>query len=93
MNQKLSISLLVGGLATFLMSLSEFIGNHETWQSLSTPASIGHIMLLTATFCMALTGALGTQLPRGARQTRSTDNAKVDINLVEKKSLDCEENV
>lgn len=64
MNQKLSLSLFFGGLAAFLSGLSELFTSHETWLSLTTTASVGHIMYLTSTFCMTIAGALGTQLPR-----------------------------
>ncbi len=64
MNQKLSLSLFFGGLAAFLTSLGEFFSSHQTWTSMSAPSEVGHIILMTATFCMTVAGALGTQLPR-----------------------------
>lgn len=68
MNQKLAIGLLVGGLATFLTSLAEFFSTHTTWSSMSAPNEIAHIITMTATFCMIVAGALGTQLPRDKDQ-------------------------
>lgn len=74
MNQKLSLSLFFGGLAAFLTSLGEFFSAHETWHSMSAPNEVGHIILMTATFCMTVAGALGTQLPRNK-------NSRVDDKL------------
>lgn len=89
MNQKLSIGLFVGGLATFLTSLGNFIGEHDTWQSVLAPSEVGHIMLMTATFCMTIAGALGTHV-RFSKNSRKTD--RVDMNKIESSSLekDCE---
>lgn len=64
MNQKLSLSLFFSGLATFLMSLGELLSSHENWSSLSAPSEVGHIILITASFCMTVAGALGVNLPR-----------------------------
>ena len=64
MNQKLSLALLVGGLATFLTSLAEVFSSHQSWHEMSSPSEVAHIMVLTATFCMVIAGALGTNLPR-----------------------------
>jgi hypothetical protein len=86
MNQKLAIALFFGGLAAFLSGLGEFFSSHETWQSLSTPMSIGHIMYLTSTFCMTIAGALGTQLPR-SKNTRVNDRLpkeSIEVTMIQK---------
>lgn len=79
MNQKLSISLLCSGLATFLTSLGELLAAHKSWSELSTPSEIGHIVIITAAFIVTLTGALGTQLPR-SKNERVTDIKLQELN-------------
>lgn len=64
MNQKLSIGVFFTGLASFLTSLAEFFSTHQTWQSMSTPTEVSHIVFMTASFCMIIAGALGINLPR-----------------------------
>lgn len=64
MNQKLSIGLLFGGLATFLTTLGEFVSSHNTWRELSGPHEIGTIAIITGSFIFTIFGALGTKLPR-----------------------------
>jgi hypothetical protein len=83
MNQKLSISMFAGGLATFLTSLGELLTNHQTWHELSSPHEIASVMIITGSFIFTVIGALGTKLPR-ANDQRIGD---VDINKVEKGSL------
>lgn len=79
MNQKLSISLLMGGLGTFLTSLGELIGNHSSWVELSTPHEISSIMILTGSFILTIVGALGTKLPR-SHNSRVSDSKLIEIN-------------
>lgn len=82
MNQKLALSLFFGGLATFLSSLGELLSMHKSWTELSAPNEIGHITLITASFCMVIAGALGVQLPREGRKTdRVSDQKLSDINM------------
>lgn len=84
MNQKLSISLFCTGLTTFITSLYELLSKHNSWSEMSTPGEVGHIMLITGSFIVAILGALGTQMPRD-KNSRITD--KVDIKKVEPSSL------
>jgi hypothetical protein len=76
-NQKLSLSLFFGGLATFLMALGEFLTTHPSWASLGSPAEVGHIIILVASFCMAIAGALGIQLPRNSRSGDRVSDTKL----------------
>lgn len=79
MNQKLALSVFFSGLTTFLMSLGEFFSSHQTWQSMSTPNEIGHVIIMTATFCMTVAGALGINLPRDKNQRVSDKEPKENI--------------
>lgn len=74
MNQKLSLSLFFAGLPTFLTSLGEFLARHHSWTEMTHPAAVGHLVLMTGSFCCTIFGALGTQLPRDGRHAdRVTD--------------------
>jgi len=62
MNQKLSWSLLVGGLALFLTDLSHVLATHATWGYFATPPAAGEIVGAMATALVAVIGALGVRL-------------------------------
>lgn len=64
MNQTLSKSLIVAGLALFLYQLGELLGNHSTWSELSTPGAIGEFVKLGGGVLLAVVGALGTDIPK-----------------------------
>lgn len=79
MNQKLSISMLFGGLGTFFTTLGEFLSQHQSWHELSGPHEVGSIIIITGSFVVTIVGALGTQMPRD-KSSRVGDNIpKEDI--------------
>lgn len=71
-NQKVAWSLFVGGLATFLTSIGEFLSAHNSWAEMGTPKEVGHILIISGSLCVALFGALGANLPR--EQNSRTDD-------------------
>ena len=73
------------GISIFLMSIGEFLTQHDTWTDLTSPSDAGHLLLITGSFVATIVGALGTSIRTG-RHTRSTD--RVDLNRVEPRSLD-----
>ncbi len=80
MNQKLSLSLFFSGLATFLSSIGEVLSHYQSWNQMTTPNEIGHIIIITASFIMTVVGALGTQLPRSNKNERVTDQKLNELN-------------
>jgi hypothetical protein len=83
MNQKFSLVLFCTGLVAFMISLGNFVSQHQTWVELTTPGAVGHIILLAASFISAIVGALGTQLPRynGYKYSdRVSDKKIIEIN-------------
>lgn len=89
-NQKLAWSTFAGGLSTFLMSLAEFLANHNTWNEMTAPKEVAHILVMSASLIMTVIGALAANLPR-EKNTRVDDSdsnqGSVNLNKVEKESL------
>lgn len=67
MNQRAAWGAFVGGLATFLFTVSEILSRHQAWSEFTaTPAGVSHVLLIGAAFAVLVCGALGVQLPRSS---------------------------
>lgn len=78
MNQKLSWSIFIGGLATFLTSIGDLLVVHHTWEDLLTPIEVGHLLLIGGSFCITLMGALNVQLTRGGLHFDRVTDSKLN---------------
>lgn len=81
MNQKLAWSTFVGGLVTLLTMLAEFFSQHNSWSEMGTPKEIAHLLIIGASFCVTVFGALGANLPR-ERNTRVEDLTPEQLNRI-----------
>lgn len=64
MNQKLSKALLVCGVGWLLYNLGQLLTLHSEWAYFRTPLGVGDLMKTTASVVLAITGALGINLPK-----------------------------
>ncbi len=64
MNQTLSKTLVVAGVALFLYQLGELLGSHSTWAEFQSPAGVGELVKLLGGVVLAIVGALGTDIPK-----------------------------
>lgn len=64
MNQALSKTLLIGGIAWFLYQFGELLTQHSEWSYLSTTAGVGEVFKLGASVILSVIGALGTNMKK-----------------------------
>lgn len=76
MNQKLAWSMIGVGLSVFLAQFAELLHAHSSWAELTTPASVGEMMVLVSSLLPTIAGAFGIRLESQALKSKKSPKGK-----------------